>query len=201
LALTFGTLLSSQGADAHPSQPVGRTGGNPSNATRSGSRCQSRPSRPIGPVGLGPAPSGADERPLSAAECTAPSAGDQSGIAPGRPTAGFPCRLSGSPRAKTKLRVDGRQRKCGGQGLPGRRPRRSGPPAEMNPQRRRRRGRHADHVRSDARRSTARAAPVTGWSAVGFAGPHHCTSSAPAIARLPRRSTSNRPCSRSSSAG
>ena len=40
LALTFGTLLSSQGADAHPSWPLGRSGGNPRNVTRFGSRCQ-----------------------------------------------------------------------------------------------------------------------------------------------------------------
>jgi hypothetical protein len=31
LALTFGTLLSSQGADAHPRRPLSRCGGNPYN--------------------------------------------------------------------------------------------------------------------------------------------------------------------------
>ena len=40
LALTFGTLLSSQGADAHPGGPLGRSRGNPGNATRCGSQCQ-----------------------------------------------------------------------------------------------------------------------------------------------------------------
>ncbi len=40
LALTFGTLLSSQGADAHLGGPLGRSRGNPGNATRCGSRCQ-----------------------------------------------------------------------------------------------------------------------------------------------------------------
>ncbi len=54
LALTFGTLLSSQGTDAHPPGPLGRSGGNPINVTRSGARCQNRPSRPIRSRFLGP---------------------------------------------------------------------------------------------------------------------------------------------------
>jgi hypothetical protein len=135
LALTFGTLLSSQGADAHPSEPVGRTGGNPSNATRSGSRCQSRPSHPIGPVGLGPAPSGADEKPLSAAECTAPSAGDQLGDCPGPTNSRFPLPPVRFPAGKDKVTDGCRPTQMRWSGLPGRRPRRSGPPSEMNQQR------------------------------------------------------------------
>jgi len=46
LALTFGTLLSSQGTDAHPSRPLDLSGGNPINVTRCGLRCQTAPSRP-----------------------------------------------------------------------------------------------------------------------------------------------------------
>ena len=42
LALTFGTLLSSQGAGAHLRQPLGRLGGNSQNVTWSVSRCQTR---------------------------------------------------------------------------------------------------------------------------------------------------------------
>jgi hypothetical protein len=40
LALTFGTLLSSQGADAHRSGPLGLSRGNLLDVTRSVSRCQ-----------------------------------------------------------------------------------------------------------------------------------------------------------------
>ena len=50
LALTFGTLLSSQGADAHLGWPLGRSRGNPGNATRCGSRCQ--PPVPASPWSL-----------------------------------------------------------------------------------------------------------------------------------------------------
>ena len=56
LALTFGTLLSSQGAGAHRSKPLGLSRGNLLNVTRLVSRCQTRrfprPTRPI-PVGHG----------------------------------------------------------------------------------------------------------------------------------------------------
>src|SRR3954468_7607334 len=44
LALTFGTLLSSQRTDTHPPQSPDRLGGNPVNPTRPGSQCQ--PARP-----------------------------------------------------------------------------------------------------------------------------------------------------------
>jgi hypothetical protein len=48
LALTFGTLLSSQSTDAHPPQSLDRLGGNPVNITRSGSQCQlPGPIRPV----------------------------------------------------------------------------------------------------------------------------------------------------------
>ena len=40
MALTFGTLLSSQGADAHRSRPLGLSRGNSLNITRLDSRCQ-----------------------------------------------------------------------------------------------------------------------------------------------------------------
>ena len=40
MALTFGTLLSSQSTDAHPPRPLDRLGGNPGNTTRLGSQCQ-----------------------------------------------------------------------------------------------------------------------------------------------------------------
>ena len=40
LALTFGTLLSSQGADAHQSEPFGSSWGSSRNVTRLVSRCQ-----------------------------------------------------------------------------------------------------------------------------------------------------------------
>src|SRR5664279_4474941 len=44
LALTIGTLLSSQRTDAHPSRPFDRLGGNLRNITRHGPQCQ--PARP-----------------------------------------------------------------------------------------------------------------------------------------------------------
>ena len=44
LALTIGTLLSSQRTDAHPSRPFNRLGGNLRNITRPGPQCQ--PARP-----------------------------------------------------------------------------------------------------------------------------------------------------------
>src|SRR5438093_13298707 len=43
MALTFGTLLSSQGADAHRRGPFGPVGGNPSYVTRSVPQGQTRP--------------------------------------------------------------------------------------------------------------------------------------------------------------
>ena len=46
MALTFGTLLSSQGADAHPRSPFGLFGGNLCNVTRYDSQCQTRSARP-----------------------------------------------------------------------------------------------------------------------------------------------------------
>jgi hypothetical protein len=46
MALTFGTLLSSQGADAHHPEPFGSIRGNLWNATRSVSQCQTDPARP-----------------------------------------------------------------------------------------------------------------------------------------------------------
>jgi hypothetical protein len=49
LALTFGTLLSSQRSNAHPQKPLDLLGGNLINATRSDSRCQT--ARP-GPADL-----------------------------------------------------------------------------------------------------------------------------------------------------
>ena len=45
MALTFGTLLSSQRTDAHPPRPLDRLGGNPGNITRFGSQCQT--ARPV----------------------------------------------------------------------------------------------------------------------------------------------------------
>src|SRR5664279_2002352 len=51
MALTFGTLLSSQGADAHRHDPFGAIGGNPSHVTlvgRPGSTCPAPPSFPLG---------------------------------------------------------------------------------------------------------------------------------------------------------
>ena len=53
MALTFGTLLSSQGADAHRQDPFGPIGGNPSYATRSVARGQTRPALPRLPLGRG----------------------------------------------------------------------------------------------------------------------------------------------------
>ena len=51
LALTFGTLLSSQSTDAHPQRPLDRFGGNPGNTTRSGSQCQLPvPASPLPPL-------------------------------------------------------------------------------------------------------------------------------------------------------
>ena len=46
MALTFGTLLSSQGADAHHRSPFGSLRGNLCYATRSVSQCQTDPARP-----------------------------------------------------------------------------------------------------------------------------------------------------------
>jgi hypothetical protein len=40
MALTFGTLLSSQRTDAHPQWSLNRLGGNPVNITRPGPQCQ-----------------------------------------------------------------------------------------------------------------------------------------------------------------
>jgi len=103
LALTFGTLLSSQGADAHPSRPFDRSGGNPRNATRSGSRCQNRPSRPVRPDFIGSVHSRAD-RCKRSAYC---EACDVLGLARGRPAAGLSsCSLSDSPRASITLPTD-----------------------------------------------------------------------------------------------
>jgi hypothetical protein len=126
LALTFGTLLSSQGADAHPSGPFDRSGGNPRNATRSGSRCQNRPSRPVRPDfhRLRPLASGR----MHALRCT--RSVRRSGLTRGRPAAGLSsCSLSDSPRASTKLPTDDSPCKsaghclsssvCGGHGDPG----------------------------------------------------------------------------------
>jgi hypothetical protein len=50
MALTFGTLLSSQGADAHPDKPRGLLGGNLGDATRSVSLSQTElcPAVPLG---------------------------------------------------------------------------------------------------------------------------------------------------------
>jgi hypothetical protein len=46
MALTFGTLLSSQGADAHLQDPFGSIGGNPRHTTRSVPHGQTRPAPP-----------------------------------------------------------------------------------------------------------------------------------------------------------
>jgi hypothetical protein len=54
MALTFGTLLSSQGADAHRHDPFGPIGGNPRNVTRSGALGQTRPALPRPPGHGGP---------------------------------------------------------------------------------------------------------------------------------------------------
>src|SRR5439155_22750673 len=53
MALTFGTLLSSQGADAHRQDPFGPIGGNPSYVTRSVPHGQTRPTPPRLPLGRG----------------------------------------------------------------------------------------------------------------------------------------------------
>jgi hypothetical protein len=53
MALTFGTLLSSQGADAHRQDPFGPIGGNPRYVTRSVPHRQTRPAPPGLPLGRG----------------------------------------------------------------------------------------------------------------------------------------------------
>jgi hypothetical protein len=53
MALTFGTLLSSQGADAHRRGPFGPVGGNPRYITWSVPRGQTRPALPRLPLGRG----------------------------------------------------------------------------------------------------------------------------------------------------
>jgi hypothetical protein len=53
MALTFGTLLSSQGADAHRQDPSGPIGGNPRYFTRSVPHGQTRPALPGLPLGRG----------------------------------------------------------------------------------------------------------------------------------------------------
>jgi hypothetical protein len=53
MALTFGTLLSSQGADAHLLGPFGPIGGNPRHITRSVPHGQTRPAPPELPLGRG----------------------------------------------------------------------------------------------------------------------------------------------------
>jgi hypothetical protein len=53
MALTFGTLLSSQGADAHRRDPFGPIRGNLRYATRSVPRGQTRPALPGLPLGRG----------------------------------------------------------------------------------------------------------------------------------------------------
>src|SRR5438445_1043686 len=53
MALTIGTLLSSQGADAHRHSPFGRIGGNPRYVTRSAAPGQTRPvTARVFPLGL-----------------------------------------------------------------------------------------------------------------------------------------------------
>src|SRR5664279_3567743 len=51
MALTFGTLLSSQGADAHPHDPFGAIGGNPSHFTLVGWPGSTYPAPPSFPLG------------------------------------------------------------------------------------------------------------------------------------------------------
>jgi hypothetical protein len=53
MALTFGTLLSSQGADAHRHDPFGAIRGNLNHITRSVPRGQTRPALPGLPLGRG----------------------------------------------------------------------------------------------------------------------------------------------------
>jgi hypothetical protein len=87
MALTFGTLLSSQGADAHRHDPFGAIRGNLSYTTRSVPHGQTRPALPELPLGrggseelaascLGELPPGSTRpSPLGAARCVAPSRG------------------------------------------------------------------------------------------------------------------------------
>src|ERR1700709_170813 len=58
LALTFGTLLSSQRSNAHPQKPLDLIRGNLINATRSDPRCQTRSSRSFSAPALRRAPPG-----------------------------------------------------------------------------------------------------------------------------------------------
>ena len=53
MALTFGTLLSSQGADAHHPEPFGSIRGNLWNITRSVSQCQTDLLVPRSPISGG----------------------------------------------------------------------------------------------------------------------------------------------------
>lgn len=91
LALTFGTLLSSQGADAHHQQPFGHLRGNPFKLSWSVSLCQTR---------LGP----------TAPPILAPNLRGDPRCSVREPGVGHLCRLpavpvSRSPRAGRKLRL------------------------------------------------------------------------------------------------